>query len=57
VTYDGATTSPSYVVSDPLGSTAVTLNTAGTVTDRFFYQPFGSASTPMERPSPACWDR
>jgi YD repeat-containing protein len=41
VTYDGTTTSPGYVVSDPLGSTAVVLDSAGAVTDRFFYQPFG----------------
>ena len=41
VTFDGVTTTPSYVVSDPLGSTAVMLNAAGAVTDRFFHQPFG----------------
>ena len=41
VTFDGVTTTPSYVVSDPLGSTAVMLDAAGTVTDRFFHQPFG----------------
>ena len=41
VIYDGVTTTPSYVVSDPLGSTSVVLNASGTVTDRFFFQPFG----------------
>jgi RHS repeat-associated protein len=41
VIYDGVTTTPSYVVSDPLGSTSVVLDAAGTVTDRFFFQPFG----------------
>jgi RHS repeat-associated protein len=41
VIYDGATTKPSYVVSDPLGSTLVMLNNVGTVTDRFYFQPFG----------------
>jgi RHS repeat-associated protein len=41
VVYDGTTTRPSYVVSDPLGSTTVVLDTTGAVTDRFFHQPFG----------------
>lgn len=41
VIYDGVTTTPSYVVSDPLGSTSVMLDASGTVTDRFYFQPFG----------------
>ena len=41
VIYDGAVTRPSYIVSDPLGSTAVVLDAVGAVTDRFFHQPFG----------------
>jgi RHS repeat-associated protein len=41
VIFDGSKTRPNYIVSDPLGSTAVVLDTTGAVTDRFFYQPFG----------------
>lgn len=41
VIFDGTTTTPSYLVTDPLGSAAVVLDAAGTVTDRFFHQPFG----------------